>query len=303
MNINLYQIQYDENTATKKDSGLFTFDCRENPEFLKREIAHLIRFYDEVVVHADEGDYFGLFSPKFEQKSGLQIQQVREFILNNPEQDIYLFNPFPMLVYKHMNMWEQGALTHPGILGIVDELFEKSGIDFKVSSSHRQNVKQVVYCNYWVGRKDFLDGFVGLLKELDRTIELNQNIRDKVFMDTQYDLSDACFYPFIFERLLSTYLYLSPKINTLPYAYTQNDLVVNHLNKIEKKFYLSDVKRDFDEWECQNYEKIDDVGIKLNILKTFLRPKYGIGLIESIMRKINILRFNSLRKKILSVLE
>ncbi|MFC6051444.1 hypothetical protein A6M14_01040 [Acinetobacter sp. Ac_877] len=303
MNINLYQIQYDENTAAKDASGLLTFDCRENPEFLKRETAHLIRFYDELIVHANNDDYFGLFSPKFEQKVGLKIHQVKDFISDNQGYDVYLFNPFPMLVYKYMNMWEQSELNHPGILNIVDELFEKSGIDFKASSLSRQTESQVVYCNYWVGKKEFIDNFICFLKRLEKTIDENENLKTKIFNDAQYDLSEACFYPFVFERLLSVYLCLNPTYKAISYKYNRNDFVVNHLNKIEKKFYLSDVKHDFDVWECQNFEKIDEVEIRINILKNFLRPKYGIGLIESIMRKINMFRFNSLRKKILSVIK
>ena len=49
MKINLYQIQYDEKSKPAEDSGFFAFDCRANSEFLKREMAHMMRFYDEII--------------------------------------------------------------------------------------------------------------------------------------------------------------------------------------------------------------------------------------------------------------
>ena len=46
MKIELYQTWHDENSYPEDSTGLLPFDCRKNPEFHKRESAHLIRLYD-----------------------------------------------------------------------------------------------------------------------------------------------------------------------------------------------------------------------------------------------------------------
>lgn len=298
MKINLYQIQYNENTAAKKDSGLLTFDCRENPEFLKREIAHLIRFYDEVVVHADEDDYFGLFSPKFEQKTGLQIQQVREFILNNPEQDIYLFNPFPMLVYRHINVWEQAELMHKGILSIMKKMVEMLNYDFDVEKLHRHNYKQVIYCNYWVAKKSAFDQIVFFLKKFDNIVKTDSEINSQIFNYTTYVDSRVCFYPFVFERLVSSFLLLNKKIKVLPYEYTEGFKGQYALNRIERKFYQHPLRNRFNNWEINEASNITEIEMKLKIIHDFIYPKHNLKFMRSLTKKVNLFRFKSLEEKL-----
>lgn len=299
MDIFLYQIQYDDKTAASEDSGLLTFDCREKPEFLKRETAHFIRFYDEVVIHANDDDYFGLLSPKFGDKTGLTSIDVTQFIQDNPNQDIYLFNPFPMLVYMYLNMWVHAENVHLGLLDITDELFKKSNFDFEVSSLHRQNVHQVTYCNCWVAKKTYFDKYISLLKKMDKTIDENQVLRSKIFEFTEYANEKACFYPFIFERVLSTFLYLNPEIKSLPYKYQDKDIVTNRLNRIERKFCLSPLKDTFDEWESQKTVDVEEIRIKLDIMTNFLRPKHSVGLVRSVIKKINLFKFQTLKDNIL----
>lgn len=128
MNIFLYQIWYDEQTKPDEQSGLLAFDCRKNPEFLKREIAHLIRFYDEIV--ANNNDYFSLLSPRFFGKTGLTTNDVKQFALKNPNYDVYLFNPYPTNVYLHLNVWEQGKRHHRGLKQLTQNLLNKANINF-----------------------------------------------------------------------------------------------------------------------------------------------------------------------------
>lgn len=296
MNIFLYQIQYDEYTAAKGDSGLFTFDCRQQPEFLKREIAHLIRFYDEVVVQANDEDYFGLFSPKFTDKTKLAISDVKEFIEQNIGRDIYLFNPFPMLVYKYLNMWEQGEATHIGLQQIANQLFNLADIDFDVKSSHRQNCGQVVYCNYWVANKLTFDKIMPLIKKLDFLCESDIEIRDKIFNHTDYIGEEVCFYPFLFERVLSTYLFLNKDIKIQAYEYEASHPVIRSLKKLERKFYQSSIRTAFRDWELVGNAPVEEIERKINLISCYIYPKTKFRVIRSVLKRINLFRFNQLRK-------
>lgn len=298
MNINLYQIQYDENTAAKDASGLLTFDCRENPEFLKREIAHLIRFYDEVVVHANNDDYFGLFSPKFTEKTKLSIFDVKAFIEQNIGQNIYLFNPFPMLVYKHLNMWEQGEAGHMGLQQITNQLFHQARIDFNVDSLHRQNHKQVVYCNYWVANKLTFDKVMPLIKQLDLLCETDVEIREKILSHTHYTGGEACFYPFVFERILSTFLYLNKNIKVLPYEYDSSHIAITSMKKLEKKFYQSSLRAEFRDWELAGNKSVEEIKLKIDLISNYMYPqsKSKSKAMKSALKVLNLFKFNQLKK-------
>lgn len=249
MEIFLYQIQYDDKTEPTKESGLLPFDCRDNPEFLKREVAHLLRFYDEVVQYASDYSYFALLSPKFSQKTGLLSDQVKQFIRSHPEQDIYLFNPYPMLVYRYLNVWQQLENNHPHTIDLVDKLLRKARVNFDIKKSHRNHINHVVYCNYWVASKTFYDAFIPFIRQLDRTIEqMESDEKISYFQETNYE-TFACVYPFIFERMIVLYLMMNANFRSLPYPFESSFCDYHAFNRIEKKFYFSETRKVFDRLE------------------------------------------------------
>lgn len=304
MLINLYQIQYDDKTAAFSGSGFRTYDCRENPEFLKREIAHLIRFYDDIVVDADANDYFGLLSPKFGYKTGLTAIDIEEFIGANPEHDVYLFNPYPMHVYKYVNMWEQAEKCHPKIISLANLLFQMSELHTDVSL-HRHTIRDTVYCNYWVAKKSFFDQFIPFVRKLDSLIDNSDyQIKQQFFSDANYQ-TPACYYCFIFERLLTTFLFLNNDISVFPYVYKDN-IGDYKMNKIQKKFYFTGSRVVFDRWDINNYKDANTEVLKkffyfLNPEFKNVRIKFLRRLLISIQKKINIIRMDSyIMKKIVS---
>lgn len=293
MKIHLYQIWYDEISKPDKQSDLLAFDCRNNPEFLKREIAHLIRFYDEIVKYADEDTYFALLSPRFSEKTGLTINRVNDFVLKNPNEDVYLFNPFPMHVYLDMNVWENGELQHEGLKELTQLLFDTAGINFNVYNKYRNTVYNTVYCNYWVASKPFLNDFIGFLKKLDNTIDhMPKYNRDRYFSDARYH-TKASFYPFIFERLISTFLVLNSNYKAKPFVYSEDDFLVKKMKRIDRAFYLSASRKNFDSWEA-NTNNINLLKEKYLLLNNTLRPNISIfpfaflnKWFASIIRRIN----------------
>lgn len=304
MAINLYQLQYDDETSASPESGFLTYDCRATPEFLKREVAHLIRFYDDIVVDADTNDYFALLSPKFNYKTGLTAEDVKAFIHNNCGKDIYLFNPYPMHVYQYINMWEQAEKCHPDIIALTNLLFQMSGLPTDVSL-HRHTVEETVYCNYWVAKKSFFDQFIPFVRKLDFTIDNSDSqIKQKFFSDANYQ-TPACYYCFIFERLLTTFLVLNNNIETSPYIYQEN-IGKYKMNKIQKKFYFTKNRMDFDRWDSGEYKEINTKLLKdffyfLNPGFENVRIKFLRRLLISIQKKINIMRMDSyIMKKIVS---
>ncbi|MGP1607870.1 MAG: hypothetical protein ACTTGU_06980 [Moraxella sp.] len=295
MNIFLYQIWYDEHSQPNNNSGLYGFDCRHNPEFLKREVAHLIRFYDEIVCNGEDSDYFSLLSPRFCEKTGLRIQQVHNFIKDNKGYDIYLFNPYPMNVYCNFNVWDHGEDNHTGLKEITNKLFDMAGFDFNVNTPHRNNIYTTVYCNYWVASKVFFDDFINLLKLLDFTIDsMATEERSKYFSETTYR-TKASFYPFIFERIICSYLLKNPQIRSLPYIYQNNFNGYNKMRSIEKAFYFSQERQYFDDWEKNNSLKLIKQGY--NVIHELLYPKVDICKFKFANKWLrSIIRQNNKRK-------
>lgn len=299
MNLHLYQIWYDEKSRPDEHSGIEAFDCRNKPEFLKREIAHLIRFYDEIVKHADDDCYFALFSPRFNEKTGLTIKQVKDFVSNNPNQDVYLFNPFPMHVYLDMNVWENGEYRHKGLKKLTQQLFDTAGVNFDIYAMHRNNISTTIYCNYWVASKPFLDNFIKFVKHLDSSVEKMPDLKKaQYFSKTQYN-TEASFYPFIFERLICTFLLMNSKYSSKPYIYTYPFLGCHKLRPLESKFYFSHRRSYFDQWETNpNNTNLKTQGF--SIVQNRLRPNVKISsnkrvnrLSNSFLKKIyNITQFN-----------
>lgn len=234
MSIHLYQIQYDDHTKPSDESGFIGFDVRDNPEFLKREMAHMTRFYDEIVSKGVDEDFYGLFSPKFNDKSGLLSCDILDFSEKNPDADLYIFNPFPIHVYKYLNVWRQGEEHHPNIIKLANQMFDAADFDFDVASLHRNSIKNTVYCNYWVAKKTFFDVFIPFVKKMDKAInDMPDEMKSEYFSETNY-LTHACFYPFIFERLISSFLVKNPIFDVRPYLYS--DLSKIHMGRVERSF-------------------------------------------------------------------
>jgi hypothetical protein len=304
MHLHLYQIWYDESSKPAQNSGMEAFDCRNNPEFLKREIAHLIRFYDEIVKHADNDCYFALFSPRFNEKTGLTIKQVKDFVSNNPNQDIYLFNPFPMHVYLDMNVWEHGERRHTGLKQLTQHLFDTAGVDFDINTKHRNNINNTVYCNYWIASKPFLDHFISFIRQLDLTVDtMPKNQRNNYFIETTY-CTKASFYPFIFERIISTFLLINSDYSVEPYIYNVEDAPFKTLKRIDREFYQNGCREIFDnfEKEVNNQESLEKGVI---LLKETLRPNVSLFPFDtlnrwtsSILKRLNLWRMPRILKKL-----
>lgn len=305
MNIFLYQIWYDENSKPDEHSGFLAFDCRHNPEFLKREIAHLVRFYNEIVTNANDNDYFALLSPRFFEKTGLTAHDVKDFVLKNPNQDVYLFNPYPMNVYLYSNVWEQGEEHHHGLKNLTQNLLDKAGVDFNVHSKHRNKITSTVYCNYWLASKRFFDDFITFIKKLDKTIdEMPNNEKEQYFQETTYFRTTAIFYPFIFERLISLYLLTNNQYKIAPYIYQPNSLFYNNLKRIHRKFYFGGYRARYDDWEKTTNNQ-QDLNKNFEQIKFFLNPEFSFfpfkflnRWINSIIKQINIYKLDKLLERL-----
>jgi len=303
MKVHLYQIQYDEKTKPSEESGFSAFDVRDKPEFLKREMAHWLRFYEEVISKSDDQNaVYGLFSPKFNDKTGLVSQDVIQFVESNAGHDVYLVNPYPMHPYLHSNVWRHCDKNHPEISKLASDLLHKTGYFFDILKEHRHSKKQTVYCNYWLANRFFCDKYYFFIKSLDFFIESLPNHEKSEFFEPTNYLTEAVRYPFLFERMISTFLYENSevfKVDDFDFSYDQ--AVRTGIGTVDKFFYKN-FKAKFDGWEKlqKNSDLVVDAVKKVSFLcypnierSFFSKP------IRSLMKRINIFRM----KYVLSFLD
>jgi len=92
MNVNIYQIFYDEITRANLDPGFIPLD-NSHPKIKGwYEFWPILNFLNNHKL--DEGDWYGFLSPKFESKIGLCSKDLLEMIEQNSNRaDVLLLSP------------------------------------------------------------------------------------------------------------------------------------------------------------------------------------------------------------------
>lgn len=230
----IYQIQYGDNVIGKFDSEFICYDCREFPESEKREIAHMQRFFHQGIWRRSDVSHFGLVSPKFNIKTGLTGFDFKNWIKLNPGYDVYFINPFPQLQYFHFNVWEQGEYWHPGLKELADLLFESANLNLKVEGLPRNSRNTLLYSNYWVGNELFWRKFIAFVDKLTSAIEALKHEEKNRFFIRAPHYASATYFPFVFERIFSTYINFDKTVRCLAYPYSQDEILRRCVNDFER---------------------------------------------------------------------
>ena len=150
-------------------------------------------------------DFTGFVSWKFRAKTGLPGNFFIDFIQQNPGYDVYFINPFPAEI-RFKNVWFQGNACHPNVMQFTQSLLDKLNYQLRLSE-FINGIETLAYCNYWVANADFWERYMGFLQPLYHYIGNDLTVEEQRFMDHRADsLIDAHYFPFIFERMFSTYL-------------------------------------------------------------------------------------------------
>ncbi|MDF0604319.1 hypothetical protein HZU77_001475 [Neisseriaceae bacterium TC5R-5] len=251
MTVSIYQIQYANEIIGGFDPSFIKYDCRANSENEKREIAHMQKFFDEGMWKNNASQYVGLVSPKFNDKSKLSGDEFIKWINKNPGYDVYFINPFPQLRYFHFNVWEQGEYWHPGLLERADFLFKSAGLDIQTAKLPRNSSDTLLYSNYWVANEFFWEKFMRFVCTLTTAIDRLENKDQKEFFALAPHYAAATFYPFIFERMFSTFLSIDKSFRCLAYPYEKNILLSRCTNDFER-LIVNDWSELIDKWDADN---------------------------------------------------
>jgi hypothetical protein len=145
----IYQIYYSEQTKEQNDSG---FQGLNNLKNARPDWSEYWPIRNFLLNHELRDDcYYGFFSPKFKEKTGLTANDVFGF-LDHSSQDIVAFSPYFDQSAFFLNMFEQGAANHPDIWPCFENSFKLVHPTIETSTLVMTS-QNTVFCNYFAAKK------------------------------------------------------------------------------------------------------------------------------------------------------
>lgn len=215
MKIAIHQIYFDPAQEASLEPAFIPLPNLDNPYPQRREFYLFERFYQNQG-HA-EAELSGLVSHKFRQKTQVTGEAFINWIQDNPGYDAYFINPFPQTVYWFFNIWEQGEKSHRGILPLAQEVFDALGYGIDLPSFPRTDLQTTCFSNFWVATPTFWDDFMAFALPVYRYMTAEAHA-GRFFQSTYHD-SEAEIFPFIIERLFTTFIVTRPGYKVLSHPH------------------------------------------------------------------------------------
>lgn len=212
--INVNQIYFLEQQRAMLDPAFSPFDNTLNP---RPELYETHVF--EAIYHSLDSvsaEYIGVFSYKFNQKMLCEGKDFITFVENTPGADVYVCEPYPQDMVFFSDIWARAEKSHPGIIDAAQHVFDFLDLSIDLKRFPRK-LDLNCNCNFWVGRKSFWNRYIPILLRA-RDFMINQNNRRLYFGKHSGVDGDFFFFPYIIERLLTTYLVLNPEVSVKKFA-------------------------------------------------------------------------------------
>ena len=200
----IFQIYYSEETRASRDVGFEGLDNLRNERPDWREYWPIRTFLQGNAV--DDAAFYGLFSPKFADKTGLDSKAVFDFVGRHAEADVLLFSPFFDQIAYPKNIFDQAAWQHPGTLGTLEECarLAEPAVDFEALVMDSTNT---VFCNYFVAKGAFWREWLERCERIFRIAEeRTSDLARRLNEDTRHDDGGVPTKVFVIERIASLML-------------------------------------------------------------------------------------------------
>jgi hypothetical protein len=217
----IFQSYFLPEQLSQIDPLITPFDNTTNTRPELREYHLFKRAIDEG--HTNDLDMWGMLGPRWQEKVKYPAIEMWKSIENAPAHDVYIFNHARVVNALTTNVWEQGEYFHKGIKQVARYALEKvigSGdvVDVLMTDS------VTCYCSYFVATKEFWQDYIRFLDQIKAVLdnlppELNRIYQSSAGYGRDLTLN---LFPFIIERMFSTYLSLTPKwkVYRRPYDYS-----------------------------------------------------------------------------------
>ena len=208
----IYQIYYNDETRQSIPSGFIPLNNIKNERPDWREFWPIRNF---LISNTLEDDiYYGFFSPRFSEKTGLDPKKVHEFIQQcDAENQLIHFSPYWDMNSFFLNSFVQGDFFHPGLLDVYKTICQKLKLNINPEKIVT-HAGDTVFCNYFIAKKSFWTKWLELAEEIflagespeeNLYVSMNQNRnRDSYYSQDSYPLKI-----FVQERLVNLVLAIS----------------------------------------------------------------------------------------------
>lgn len=219
----IFQLYFDQSQLARLDPAFIPIDNSLAKDNRLYEFEKIYSIFKEGIYKS--ADFVGVVSYKFGSKTKITGHQFLSFIDKNPGYDCYFINPFPHLAYLSYNVWSQAEIFHPGISEIAGRVLSELDLVNGLNDVPRHNQRNLCYCNFWVGSGKFWYAYGDVLSKLSAVIACATNERDSGLFKRTSHITPAPFFPFIFERLFSTFISLRQDLRCLAYSHTENEIM------------------------------------------------------------------------------
>lgn len=234
MNIQVFQIFFDETSRQQLDLGFIPYDNQ------KPIIPELYEF--SVIYHwlksnvLDEKTYYGFVSPSFYNKTAIASSNLYGFIGKSHDcYDAYYFTAGWDQLAFHQNVFFQGEFFHQGFYSVAKEFYHSYGGDPDILNSYASTFGNSVFSNYVVANRAYWKKWM-VLADHFMEMYLSKNIVS-MYDHATYGKNGTTHAVFLQERLHSFLMMDHPELRVLPYDTTIEGPVLTsifvdtHLNR------------------------------------------------------------------------
>lgn len=205
MNINVYQIYYDEASRANLGSGFLPLDNRRPSAQGWYEFLPILKFLNSQKLN--DQDWYGFLSPKFERKIGIGYTEIVEIIEQNRSRaDVLLLSPEWDQASYFKNVFEQGEIYHPGLKALSQKFLDSIGVKIDLDEVVMDSSNSV-FSNYVIAKSKYWERW----KECANLFFEYANLRSEYNKEADGIVYST--YPikaFIQERLASVVLTKTP---------------------------------------------------------------------------------------------
>lgn len=236
--VNLYHIAYSPKTLQEVAPGYGILNNVDSPHNDWREYWPIRKFLLEEELCDDH--YYGFFSPRFREKTGLSHAQVTAFVqAAGSDTDVISFSPQPDMGAFFLNIFEQEELFQPGFIAASEAFFEAAGMPLHLVTLVMDS-RQIIFSNYFVARPAFWREWLTWNEKLFAICEGEDSV-------LKQSLISATGYPgavqrkvFLMERIASLLLTVNPKWKVRAYNTFDCAWSASRLSQFKFEAVLSD---------------------------------------------------------------
>jgi hypothetical protein len=239
--LQIYQIAYDEaSLESVKKSGFLLLDNLSNkrPDWYEY---WPIRGYLSTHV-MDEDVWYGFFSPKFSEKTGLGMTEVRAFVEKvtaAKDVDVVLFSPQPDMGAHFLNVFEQAEMFDTGFIQTAKNFLGTVGMQLPLEGIVMDS-RQIVFSNYFIAKPAFWREWFQLTEVLFGVAENPAHpLHAELTTNTSYS-ENSHRKVFLMERIASLLLFLRPEYKVAAANTFQFSWSMSKLRQSPEKAYISD---------------------------------------------------------------